>query len=82
MSLYGQIEDFAEEQPPVEHVDTWDEIPKEMDIFYRQVSAFLPEGKTLEDLTPEELNKIKAQYRFDPMRPGIAQTITGFGHMI
>ncbi|MFA7219293.1 MAG: hypothetical protein WC119_02155 [Synergistaceae bacterium] len=82
MALYNQIEDFAFEEPVPEFVDTWDEIPKEMDIFYRQVSAFLPEGKTLEDLTPEELNKIKAQYRFDPMRPGIAQTITGFGYMI
>ena len=73
---------FQKESKVESKVSLSSEIPKEMDIFYRTIEAFLPEGKTLEDLTPEELNKVKSQYRFDPMRPGIYQGISGFGNMI
>ena len=52
-------------------------IPKEMDIFYRTESEFLPEGKTFESLTPEERKSLKNRYRFDPLRPGMYQAITG-----
>ena len=57
-------------------------IPKEMDIFYRTESSFLPEGKTFDDLTDEEREEIRSKYRFSPMRPGIYQGISGFGNMI
>ena len=53
------------------------DLPKELDIFFRGESNFLPPGKTLEDLTPEELELLKNRYRFDPFRPGIYQGITG-----
>ena len=59
-----------------------DVIPKEMDIFFKSESDFLPEGKTsFDELTPEELALLKDQYRFSPYRPGIYQTITGMGKM-
>jgi hypothetical protein len=80
--LYNPIEYFAQEAPPTEPVELGSEIPEEMDIFYRTIEAFLPEGKTLNDLTPEELAKVKAQYRFDCLRPGVYQGITGFGYMV
>ena len=57
------------------------EIPKDMDIFYRDIHSFLPEGKTLDDLTEKELREISDKYRFDYYVPGIYQGITGFGHM-
>ena len=53
------------------------EIPKEMDIFCRIESDFLPEGKTFKNLTPEEYKRLRSQYRFSPFRPGIYQAITG-----
>lgn len=53
------------------------DIPKALDIFYKGEQAFLPEGKTFDDLTPEELRRLKSQYRFSPFRPGIYQGITG-----
>jgi hypothetical protein len=82
MPLYNPIDDFREETPPPEPIETKADIPKEWDIFWKSIEAFLPEGKTLEDLTPQELARIKQQYRFSPMRPGIYQGITGFGNMI
>jgi hypothetical protein len=53
------------------------DIPKEMEIFSRNEADFLPPGKTLADLTPEELETLKLQYRFSFFRPGIYQAITG-----
>lgn len=58
-------------------VNTSQEIPKEMDIFYRQIYAFIPEGKTWDDLTEEEKKIIENQFRFDPLKPGVYQGITG-----
>lgn len=59
------------------------DIPKdEMDVFFRSESSFLPEGKTWDELTEEEIAAIKSRYRFDPMRPGTYQGITGLGKMI
>ena len=39
------------------------EIPKEMDIFYKNENDFLPPGKTFKDLTPEEQRVLQNQYR-------------------
>jgi len=63
----------SEEQVTVFNVE---EIPKEFDIFFRDEASFLPEGKTFEDLTPEELERLKNQYRFSTFRPGMYQTLT------
>jgi hypothetical protein len=62
---------------PKRVVDAGDEIPDSMDIFQRSEADFLPEGKTLEELTPEELRHLKMQYRYDFYRPGTYQGITG-----
>ena len=40
------------------------------------------EGKTWADLTEKEKKEAQAKYRFDPMRPGVYQGITGFGNMM
>lgn len=58
------------------------EVPKEMDIFGRVPSDFLPPGKTVKDLTPEELQLLKDRYRFSPFRPGLYQSITGRGNCV
>ncbi|MFA5313193.1 MAG: hypothetical protein WC375_07770 [Methanomassiliicoccales archaeon] len=70
---------YDESDPPTL---TADDIPKELDIFFRTESAFLPEGKTFGDLTEKEIGELKAKYRFDPMKPGIYQAISGLGKMI
>lgn len=59
-----------------------EQIPKELEIYQQTEADFLPEGKTFEDLTPEELHKLKLQYRFACFRPGIYQGITGFGNSV
>ena len=56
-------------------------IPEELDIFFKNEADFLPEGKTINELTPQELATLRSQYRFSPFRPGIYQGITGFGNM-
>jgi len=59
------------------------DIPKnELDIFFRDINNFIPPGKTWETMTKEEKEKVRAQYRFDYMRPGQYQGITGLGKMI
>ena len=58
------------------------DIPKELDIYYRTEADFLPPGKTFADLTPEEREKLRNQYRFDPLKPGMQQTLSGFGNCI
>ena len=68
--------------PDEDAVPTASEIPKEMDVFFRNEDYFLPEGKTWGELTEEELHLAKNRYRFSPMRPGIYQGITGFQGMI
>lgn len=55
-------------------------IPKEMNIYFCSEQSFLPEGKTFEDLTPEEKQLLSNQYRFSPYRPGLYQTITGMNN--
>ena len=57
-------------------------IPKEFNIFITAESDFLPEGKTFEDLTPEELSLLRNRYRFSPLKPGMYQALSGFGGMI
>ena len=68
----------------VEHVVSPNQdIPKDqLDIFFRDIQAFIPEGKTWDDLTDKEQAEIKDKYRFDPMRPGMYGAITGFGKMV
>ena len=53
------------------------DVPKELDVYCRFESDFLPPGKTLKDLTPEELKMVQDKYRFDYFRPGIYGVITG-----
>jgi len=52
-------------------------IPDEMEIYWRDERYWLPEGKDFSDLTKEELADLKNKYRFDPLRPGKYQGITG-----
>ena len=56
-----------------------EDVPKEMDIYYRGEGQFLPAGKTWDDLTPEEMKLARDQYRFSPLKPGLYQTLTGMG---
>jgi len=57
------------------------DLPKDkMEIYYKSEREFLPAGKDFKDLTPEEENQLRLQYRFSPLRPGIYQGITGFGN--
>jgi hypothetical protein len=73
---------FPEGQPP-EPISTNDEMPKgDMDIYYRSEESFLPEGKKLEDLTPEELEVYKNKIRFSHMVPSSYQLISGMQGMI
>ena len=66
---------------PPKPVYLGDEIPEEMDLFFRSIENFFPEGKTsIDQLTPEELAKVHDQYRFDPVKPGIYQTMTGYAN--
>jgi len=84
--LYNSLQanlDCNADAPPSPKISTGQDIPKdEMDIFYRNIEAFIPEGKTWDQLTPKEQKKAIDQYRFDPMRPGCYQGITGYGKMI
>ena len=82
--LFNMNKTYLDMSPvePQESIGTVSEIPKDMDIFYRYIQEFLPAGKTINDLTPEELEKVKNQYRFDPYKPGVYQGITGFGNMM
>ena len=81
MSLYKNM-NFAKNTSATTTVMNTSEIPKEMDIFYRKITAFLPEGKKLEDLSPKERKEIENRYRFDPLRPGQYQGITGMKGMV
>jgi hypothetical protein len=63
-------------------VTTTGEIPKDMNIYFRSESSFLPDGKTFATLTDEEILILKSRYRFSPYKPGMYQAITGMGSMI
>ena len=52
-------------------------IPDEEEIYWRDERYWLPEGKDFDDLTEAELIDLKNKYRFDPLRPGKYQGITG-----
>ena len=45
--------------------------PKDLDIFFRPESDFLPEGKGFDDLNETERTELRNKYRFSPYRPGI-----------
>ena len=68
----------ADSQPVVPNVQ---DVPKELDIFFKSEANFLPEGKTFADLTPEELTTLKERYKYTAMVPGLYQQVTGFGNM-
>ena len=68
--------------PPDAPIQTGQEIPKDLDIFFRSEEQFIPAGKTFDELTAEEQALVKAKYRFDCLKPGIYQGITGMGNMI
>ena len=75
--------DFTPDNPPKDNpIPNNQDIPKDFDIFFRNEAAFLPAGKTIDDLTPEELEMLKIQYRFDPLRPGMYQSISGFKNSV
>ena len=57
-------------------------IPKSMNIYYRSERSFLPEGKDFDDLTEDELARVRTRYRFSPLRPGMYQAITGIGGQV
>ena len=71
---------FASGQSPSDApIYNVEEVPKELDIFFKSEASFLPEGKDFKDLTPEEEKRLRSQYRFSPLRPGLYQTLTGMG---
>lgn len=74
--------DFLPDDSPPPSVSNNQDIPKELDVFFRNEQDFLPPGKTINDLTVEELEILKNRYRFDPLRPGIYQGITAIGKMV
>ena len=63
-------------------VEPYGGVSKCMDIFQRVESQFLPPGKDFADLTKEEADQVKRQYRFDYYKPGVYQAITGLGNMM
>jgi len=63
-------------------LQTYMEVPDEMDVYMRTESSFLPPGKTWDDLTPEERAEVKLKYRFDCFKPGQFQNISGFGDSV
>lgn len=74
---------FTPHTPPPENpLETGKDIPKDLDIFFRSEEDFLPKGKTFDDLTAEELEQVRREYRFSPYKPGIYQGITGLGKMM
>jgi len=56
------------------------DLPHQMDVFYRALEDFLPSGKTFADLTEAEKQEVMNKYRFSPFRPGIYQAITRIGN--
>lgn len=73
---------FSSSRKVPKAVDLNDEIPEAMDVFQRSEEQFLPPGKTLEELTPEELIHMRRQYKYDYYKPGVYQGITGIGRMM
>ena len=72
------MEDFISLTPQEqEKVFNPEVIPNEMEIYWRDERYWLPEGKDFKDLTEEELKDLQNKYRFDPLRPGQYQGITG-----
>ena len=55
------------------------DIPKQMDVYWRPFSEFLPEGVDYDELSEEEKKIAKNRYRFAFLRPGKYQSITGIG---
>lgn len=83
MALYKNIPNFPHStRKKNEMVGTYDEVPKEMNIFFRSERDFVPEGKEIKSLNKKELELLRCKYRFDYYVPGQYQGITGFGNMI
>jgi len=77
--MYSQKSFQPSLKNPEKKVDTYDDVPKDMDVFQRSEEQFLPEGKTFDDLTRKELEDLKSKYRFDYYKPGVYQGITWRG---
>jgi len=60
-------------------IETHVEVPKEMDLFWRCEAQFLPEGKTWDELPEGEKKILRDKYRFDYLKPGVYQGISGIG---
>lgn len=56
---------------------TYMNLPTSMDIYFNSEASFLPPGKTFDDLTDDEKALVRSRYRFDSLRPGYYQCITG-----
>jgi hypothetical protein len=82
MTLFKQDSFQPDLVPRPDPIPNGQDIPKDEDIFFRDETDFLPEGKKFEDLTEQEKKDLKNKYRFDPMRPGIYQGITGMNNMV
>jgi len=82
MPLYDPLEFIPGNPPSDEPVFNTEEIPKEMNIFFRNEQSFLPPGKDFKDLTNAEKERLKSQYRFSPYRPGLPQQLSAMGKMI
>lgn len=74
--------DFTPDSSPKVTIPNNQDLPKDLDIFYKSEQDFLPPGKTFRDLTEEEMKVLQSQYRFSPYRPGQYQNVTAFGVMI
>jgi len=78
-----QLADIILDTPREAPIPNNQDIPTdEMDIFFRNENEFLPNGKTWNELSAEEMQLARSRYRFDPMRPGVYQGITGLGPMM
>lgn len=80
--LEFQTDATPDPYPDQNPIPNGQDLPKDLDIFYRAEQDFLPEGKTFKDLTPEQMRVLQSQYRFSAYRPGLYQGVTGFGCML
>lgn len=76
------LEPNVSNMPKTASVANNQDLPKDEDIFYRDESEFLPEGKTFDTLTEKELKELKNKYRFDYLRPGCYQGVTGLSKVV
>ena len=54
-------------------------VPKEMDVYWKPFSEYLPDGIDYDLLSDKDKKLVKDRYRFAFLRPGKYQSITGIG---